>query len=170
MAERVDIVVDGRVVRQLAIPAEDGVVFDGEPFSLVMVGLKKPLIEGGDFPFRLHFSGHVTIDARMVVGEATMMPGMTPDMSGKEATGPRITIGHEPIPAIGLPAMTKEFPLCCGARTDYLTLGEPVYFSLVVNGDGERAVSSIRPAQFGKPTPQEGVTAGAGIVKAIAGE
>lgn len=170
MAERVDILVDDRIVRQLTIPAEDSVVFDGEPFSLAMIGLKGPLIEGDNFPFRLHFCGHTTIDAHMVVGEATMMPKMTEEMSAKEPTSHRITIDYDPIPAVGLPAKTSDFPLCCGARTDYLTLGEAVYFSLVVNDDGELAVSSVRPAQFGKPTPQKDVTPGAGILEAIATE
>ncbi len=162
VAERIEIRRQGRVVKELAIPADESVSFDSGELSLILVGVRKPLREGAIFPLSLRFSGGITIDTHMVVGQSTMMPGMIPE--GRS----RITISHEAIPALGWPPMTMDFALLDGVRGDYVNPGEEVYFVLAEEEEGGHAISAIRPAVFGKPPVREGEVLGAGIVEAVA--
>jgi Cu(I)/Ag(I) efflux system protein CusF len=55
----------------------------------------------------------------------------------------RITIAHEPIPALGWPSMTMAFPLHSAELLTGVAVGNRVNFTLV-NHDGQPMVSALQ--------------------------
>jgi copper(I)-binding protein len=76
VAPQIRLLKRGKEVDQIVIAAEDIIAFDGEPYSMELVNLEAPLIDGGQIPVTFHFSSDLTIDMVMVIGEATMMKAM----------------------------------------------------------------------------------------------
>ena len=76
VASRVRLLRGGKEIAHIVIPPEDIISFDGDPYSIELQGLVEPLIEGGQFPVTFYFSGELTIEMKMVVGESTMMQEM----------------------------------------------------------------------------------------------
>jgi Cu(I)/Ag(I) efflux system periplasmic protein CusF len=60
-----------------------------------------------------------------------------------DARNNRITIAHEPIPALGWPSMTMAFPLHSADLLTGVAVGNRVNFTLV-NHDGQPMVSALQ--------------------------
>ncbi|MBL8552212.1 MAG: copper-binding protein [Hyphomonadaceae bacterium] len=59
-----------------------------------------------------------------------------------DARNNRVTIAHEPIPALGWPSMTMAFPLHAADLLTGVAVGDRVSFTLI-NHDGQPMVSAL---------------------------
>ena len=62
----------------------------------------------------------------------------------------KIGLQHEPIPAIGWPAMTMEFAVAPSVNLQAIQPGSRVNFSLEKGPDGMYVIQSIQPAGAGR--------------------
>ncbi len=62
-------------------------------------------------------------------------------------TADKMNVSHEPIPALGWPAMTMDFAISDAVDTQSLPLESPVQLELVKGDDGIYQVNSVTPAQ-----------------------
>lgn len=99
--------------------------------------------------------------------EGPSTEGATPDLVPDEQA--KVILSHEPIAALGWPAMTKDLTLLAGADTHGVAPGEQVEFELARVPDGVYGVSAIWPAGEAPPAGQ-GAIRGRGTLNAIAGE
>ena len=76
VAQRVVLFRGGKEINQIVIPPDDIISFDADPYSMELQGLLEPLKDGGEFPGTFHFSGDLTIELQMVIGESTMPQDM----------------------------------------------------------------------------------------------
>lgn len=56
-----------------------------------------------------------------------------------------VNVSHEPIPAIGWPAMTMDMPLAPDAVIDGVAIGDEVILMLIKGEDGMYAVNAMMP-------------------------
>ena len=64
-----------------------------------------------------------------------------------DAAGQRVTLNHQPIAAIGWPAMTMEFAVAPGVDLAAIQPGQSVGFTLEPAGAGLYRVTAITPAR-----------------------
>ena len=76
VASRVRLFEGGNEVDQIVIASEDIISFDSDPYSIELLNLVEPLEDGGQFPVTFYFSGDLTIEMEMVIGETTIMKAM----------------------------------------------------------------------------------------------
>lgn len=62
-------------------------------------------------------------------------------------TADKVNVSHEPIPALGWPAMTMDFAVSDTLDTQSLPLESPVQLELVKGDDGIYQVNGVTPAQ-----------------------
>jgi Cu(I)/Ag(I) efflux system periplasmic protein CusF len=62
----------------------------------------------------------------------------------------KIKVSHQPIPALGWPAMTMEFPVAPSVDLSRIKAGSRVNFSLEKGNDGMYQVQSVQPAGGGQ--------------------
>ncbi len=152
-AEAIAIVVDGREVARLEIPAEDVVPFEVGEAYLRLDGLSAPLEEGGAIAMTLKFEGRAPIEVTAVIGEDTAAPNTL-----AEAT-PSLNLTHDPIPAIGWPTMTMDLAVLPSAGEVDVSPGDPVIFELDRGPDGIYAISAIWRADDAPPAADDTIRA-----------
>jgi Cu(I)/Ag(I) efflux system periplasmic protein CusF len=62
----------------------------------------------------------------------------------------KINVSHQPIPSLGWPAMTMEFPVAPSVSLNGIKPGSRVNFSLEKGKDGMYQVQSVQPTAAGK--------------------
>ena len=62
----------------------------------------------------------------------------------------KINLSHQPIPSLGWPAMTMDFPVAPSVDLSRIKPGSRVSFSLEKGKDGMYQVQSVQPAAGGK--------------------
>lgn len=62
----------------------------------------------------------------------------------------KINLSHQPIPALGWPAMTMDFPVAPSVDLSRLKPGSRVNFSLGKDKSGMYQVQSVQPADGGR--------------------
>ena len=67
-----------------------------------------------------------------------------------DAAGRKVTLSHGPIPQVGWPAMTMDFPVAPGVDLKAITPGMHVAFTLEKGADGMFQVENLTPAADGK--------------------
>ena len=71
-------------------------------------------------------------------------------VNSADAAWHTVNIAHEPIPSIGWPAMTMDFPVAPGVDLSAVKPGARVTFSLEKGKNGKYEVRSIQPAAKGR--------------------
>lgn len=77
-------------------------------------------------------------------GESAGVAG-TGTVNSVDAAAGKLNLTHEPIKAIGWPAMTMNFAVAEGVDLDALSKGDAVTFTLMRGADGIYMVESIQP-------------------------
>jgi Cu(I)/Ag(I) efflux system protein CusF len=94
--------------------------------------------------------GAAPLDQR--AGQLQMAQADLPVPQGKgtvnsvDAAGHKINLSHEPIPAIGWPAMKMNFPVAAAVDLKSVKPGTQVEFTLAKNKAGTYEIQSITPA------------------------
>ncbi|MBL6614911.1 MAG: copper-binding protein [Reyranella sp.] len=79
------------------------------------------------------------------VAQAAHVQG-TGTVKSIDAAGHKVNLAHNPIPAIGWPAMTMDFAVAPSVDLKALKLGARVTFTMQRGGDGMYVIQSIAPA------------------------
>lgn len=106
-------------------------------------------------------------------GEPVVRPvAATGRIESVDAAARKATVTHEPIPALGWPAMTMDFALGDDIDPGRLHTGDEIAFDLVNAGPGVFAITAIRSAVNGRRAqPEHGLRhADAGESDAVAAE
>jgi len=75
----------------------------------------------------------------------------TGTVNSVDTTGHKVNLNHNPIPAIGWPAMTMDFAVALSVNLGTIKPGTRVSFMLQRGGDGMYVIHSIAPAGGGRP-------------------
>ncbi|MFC1457847.1 MULTISPECIES: copper-binding protein [Microvirga] len=120
----------------------------------------KALVLGGLTAAALALPAHAQSSSGGSMGNMQNMPGMgsgnTTAATSAMATGTvasvnteqrKVKLNHEPIPAIGWPAMSMEFAAAPSVDLTQVKPGAKVKFTLNKGTDGSYTVQSLSPAQ-----------------------
>jgi len=131
----VDLGGSSRVAR---IPASAG---EGEGYGMAPVLAASPVDHGQIDHSKMD---HAQAPAPQVA-QAAHVQG-TGTVKSIDAAGHKVNLAHNPIPAIGWPAMTMDFAVAPSVDLKALKLGARVTFTMQRGGDGMYVIQSIAPA------------------------
>lgn len=114
----------------------------------VDLGAASPL--GDARPGEGHETGPAQADAERPMHDGHQDAHATGRIEAVDADQRKLTISHEPIPEIGWPAMTMEFPVAPGGDVAGVKPGNRVRFTLEKGGNGMYRVESVQPAGEGR--------------------
>lgn len=84
-------------------------------------------------------------------GSGAEVPTGTGVVNAIDPSARAVNVSHEPIPALGWPAMTMDLGLAEGVRLEGIAAGSAVVFTLVRGSDGIYRIGSIAPRAEEEP-------------------
>jgi Cu/Ag efflux protein CusF len=85
-------------------------------------------------------------DSEMAQAQSDAPPSGTGTVHSVDAEQRTVNVSHEPIPSIGWPAMTMDFPVAPSVDLSSIQPGSRVSFTLARGANGTYVIEAFRPA------------------------